>query len=368
MWRRLNLDSVSSQKIKVAHVSTFDTKCGIAIYLENLLEYIEPLNRNIKHRVFPINGLRINQLISELREYKPDIVHVQHEWSFFPIHSRFYQLLSASKDIGATNIITWHTLFMKQTANVKMETFFRCIDSLVDLHVALTTKCIDILRSWGIDRSKIKHIPSPAYPITNIPKYDARKRMLPREYWNRKLVLVTGFMAPHKGVTGVIDAISMLKDDDIALMCIGSAHPLSFNSNYLNSCKEYAARKNVDIYVDTRFINDEELANYMACADVIVFNYQHTPASTSAAARRAIAARRPVITTDTLMFYDLKSVLKVPPGSPQALADAIEKVLYNKRLVNKLIEDATRYAEEVSHERIARMHIKMYELFGRRKR
>jgi len=368
MWKRLSLDSVPSQKIKVAHVSTFDTKCGIAIYLENLLEYIEPQNRNIKHRVFPINELTIKQLISELREYKPNVVHIQHEWSFFPIHSRFYQLLSVSKDIGATNIITWHTLFIKQMTNIEMETFFKCIDSLVDLHVALTTKCIDILRSWGIDRSKIKHIPSPAYPIVNIPKYDARKRMLPKEYWNKKLVLITGFMAPHKGVMDVIDAISMLKDDNISLMCIGSAHPLSPSNDYLNSCKEYAARKNVDIYVDTRFISDEELANYMACADVIVFNYLYTPASTSAAARRAIASHRPVITTDTLMFYDLKGVLKVPPGSPQALADAIEKLLYDKRLSNKLIEDATRYAEEVSHERIARMHIKMYELFGRNER
>ncbi len=363
MWKRLSFDSIPSQKIKVAHISTFDTKCGIAIYLENLLKYIEPLNRNIKHRVFPINELTIKQIISELREYKPDIVHIQHEWSFFPIHSRFYQLLSVSKNIGATNIITWHTLFTKQTINVKMETFFRCIDPLVDLHVALTTKCIDILRSWGIDRSKIKHIPSPAYPVANIPKYEARKRMLPREYWNRKLVLVTGFMAPYKGVTGVIDAISILKDDNVSLMCIGSAHPLSFSSNYLNSCKEYATRKNVDIYMDTRFISDEELANYMACADVIVFNYMHTPVSTSAAARRAIAARRPVITTDSLMFHDLKGVLKIPPGSPHALADAIKKVLYDKRLSNKLIEDATKYAEEVSHEKIARKHVKMYELF-----
>lgn len=387
MWQRLNLEDYEKE-IKVAHVCTFGEKCGISIYLENLLNYIIPLNRKIEHVVFGADipdgddgnlslhnsprvirawskGKNLDKLISEIRKYNPDILHIQHEWSFFPVYSKLYKLLLETKKLGITNIITWHTVLRRKDIfydPLAIATFLEYIDPLVDLHTIFTTECIDILKSWGISRSKMKHIPSPAFPVMNIPKLDAREKMLSEKYWNKKLVLTTGFSAPHKGIPGVIDAISLI-NDNITLLCIGSRHPL-LNSNY--SYENHASQKNVDMFLDGRFVSDEDLSNYLACADIIVMNYQFSPAGTSAAGRRAISSKRAVIVSDVSLFQDLEdgvNCLKVPPNNPKALSIAIKSLLNNEDLNSKLVSNATSYAERISHKRVAEIHVKMYELF-----
>ena len=396
MWQKLNLgeDFQSGKEIKVAHVSTFGIKCGISIYLENLLDHIIPGNRNIEHVVFaakiragedrnlslqnipPVirawsKGKNLDMLISKIMKYKPDVLHIQHEWSFFPVYSKLYKLLLESKTLEITNIITWHTVISRKDSlnPLAMATFYESIDSVVDLHIVFTTECIDILRSWGISRNKIKHIPSPAFPVIGIPKLEAREKMLPDNYWNKKLVVTTGFFAPHKGIEGIIDAIAMQNEGkgNIALVRIGSSHPL-LKSKYRNFYEEYAAQKKVDMYSDERFISDEELSNYLACADVIVLNYLFTPAGTSAAGRRALSSKRPIIVTDVPLFQDLEdgvNCLKVSSNNPEALAIAIKSLLNNEYLNIKLVSNATSYAERISHKCVAETHVKTYKLFRR---
>jgi glycosyltransferase involved in cell wall biosynthesis len=120
----------------------------------------------------------------------------------------------------------------------------------------------------------------------------------------------------------------------------------------------------VDLYLDYRFMDDEEIAWYMACGDITILYYGRTLSGTSGWSRRAISSKRPIICTDVKLMSDLQDgihCLKVPSGNIGALSSAIKTLLTDRELGEKLAENAARYAEEISHENTAKKLLQLYE-------
>ncbi len=379
---------------KVVHVDTFGVQCGIATYLEAIMDRLVPMDESVEQVVFaeeiPEGDERASEgkdyrgnqptlvrnwvrkrpmprLFSDLSEYDPDILHVQHEWSFFPAReTKLIQFLNQTKSRGTANVITWHTVYGKREfSELVLDRFFDAINPVVDAHIVHEVNSLQNLISFKIPPEKIHHIPMSAYPVRDIDKDEARRKMLPEEYWGKKLLLTGGFLLPNKGVEKILMAMSLMKEKDLALICIGGGHPWSgqLYKDYYNLIVTTAKQTGVDLYLDYRFMDDEEISYYMACADILILYYGWTLSGTSGWSRRAIASRRPTIATDVRLMSDLEDgvhCVKVPSRNIGALMTAIKGLLENEDLQRHLVDNAVKYAMEITPENIAERHLELY--------
>lgn len=378
----------------VAHVDTFGVQCGIATYLENIVDQLVPMNLAIEQIVFAedipagdtrssigkdyrgnqptlvrnwLRGQTPTRLLQSLMDYNPDILHLQHEWSFFSPQSTVFSLiLQVAKKQGIANIVTWHTVYGKDEAKLNtISQFFNSVRPLIDMHIVHDVSSYNNLLSYNISPDKVRRIPMSAYPVRDIPKDEARRKMLPEEYWNKKIILTGGFLLPNKGVEKILLAMSFLKERDIALVCIGGSHPWSgkLYKDYHNLIVNTANQTGVPMHLDYRFMDDNEIAWYMACADIVVLYYGWTLSGTSGWSRRAISSCRPIIATDVRLMSDLQDkvhCIKVPPRAIGELTNAIAMMLDDANLQRTLVENASKYAVEISPSNIAKRHMELY--------
>jgi glycosyltransferase involved in cell wall biosynthesis len=103
--------------IKVLHVTTHDEECGIAKYQEQFLVGMKPL-KTIVNKVFPYSPNKTKVMTQEelapvLKEFAEqvaayDIVHFQHEFSFYS-GDELDEMVSEAKHQGKKVLITVHT-------------------------------------------------------------------------------------------------------------------------------------------------------------------------------------------------------------------------------------------------------------------
>jgi len=380
---------------RIVHVDTFGVQCGIATYLENLIDPIIPLKKEIEHVLFaeeiPPGDTRAStgkdyrgnqptllrnwtrrqppdRLLKDLQEYDPDILHIQHEWAFFgPYDPGLPRILQYTKQRGAANIITWHTVFAQDEMDAAISRrFFNAVKPFTDIHIVHDVNSHSNLLRYDVNPARVRLLPMSAYPVRNIPQDEARRKLLPEKYWEKKILITGGFLLPNKGVEKIILAMSAIPGKDLALICIGGSHPWSERvyRDYRSLVLETAKQTGVDLHLDYRFMDDEEIAWYMACADITILYYGRTLSGTSGWSRRAISSKRPIICTDVKLMSDLQEgvhCLKVPPGNIARLSAAIRTLLGDKALGEKLAENAARYAEEISHENTAKKLLELYE-------
>jgi glycosyltransferase involved in cell wall biosynthesis len=379
---------------RVVHMATFGVQCGIATYLESLIDRLVPLNKEIEQVVFaekiPEGDTRestgkgykgnqptllrnwtrrqpIHELMKDLAEYDPDILHIQHEWSFFPPSAAIFpEILASTWKKGTANIVTWHTVY--GTNEIDQSTMRRFMDRVkphIDMHIVHEANSYNNLLAYKVEPSKLRLIPMSAYPVRDIGKDEARRKMLPEKYWNKKILMTGGFLLPNKGVEKIMLGISALKDPDLALVCIGGSHPWSgkYYQDYHDLIINAARQTRIDLYLDYRFMDDEEITWYMACADIVILYYGWTLSGTSGWSRRAIASKRPIIATDVRLMSDIQDkvhCVKVPPRAIGELSHAIVMVLDDDGLQRTLVENASKYAEEISPINIAKRHMELY--------
>lgn len=384
-----------SELTKIVHMSTYEVQCGIAVYLEQIINALIPVDRNIDQIVFAEkipdgdertsesyllsrprvirNWLRnecFDDVINDLHAIKPNIFHIQHEWSYFPVTSQhFISLLQKSKSQWIKNVLTYHTVFGRDEYAPFSDVvdYFRNIDPYVDLFIVHTDQCYKNMLDTGIvNESKLVKVSMPAFPINNISKSEAQLKRLPEAYRSKKRIVTGGFLLPNKGVDKIIIALSVGGYENLSLVCIGGSHPWSpgLYAEYRETCERYAAQSGIDVLFDYRFMDDSTISEYLACADIVLLNYGHTLSGNSGWGRRAIASQRPVIVTDVLLFQDFidgVNCLKIPPDDINAMLNAINRLLTDKELCDKLIHNATIYAKKISHDNIAKEYQRLYK-------
>lgn len=153
--------------------------------------------------------------------------------------------------------------------------------------------------------------------------YPPPKNELPRRA--RLEVLFFGFVRPYKGLDVLIDAMSLLKEEDVFLSIVGEWW--SRSSPLRQMIREAAVEKRVEV-ID-RYVTEGEAADYFARADVVVMPYHK--ATGSGIVTLAYHYGKPVIASDVGGFSEVVSEgvsgRLVAPGDAQALAEAMRGFL-----------------------------------------
>lgn len=172
-------------------------------------------------------------------------------------------------------------------------------------------------------------------------------------------ILMFGHISPYKELPIILEAFRKLSKEreDLKLIVAGSSHP-NF-PGYLERFRDSANQAGVEYlgYIE------EELTRLFASAELVVLPYL-TATGTSGVFHLACGHGKPVIASDLPeireMIAEGASALLVPPGDPEALKEAIKRVLEDTTLARKMSEKNLEYAARRSWGRVAELYEEAY--------
>ena len=324
--------------IKVLHFSTHNENCGIGKYQEMFIDQMAD-SKVVYNEFFELSPNQIKTMPKE--EYQKafnllkeklidfDILHIQHEYSFF-LQDELEQALAIAKELRKKSIVTVHTSanvghkkallkgvsprsWVAFTRAYKLEKtmFKRFIAPLKDadlliVHNNVTAKS---LISRGINEAKIKKITIPVPKINFDYESITIKEALGVK--NGDVIIATvGFLHRYKGVEHAIKSLKYLPEN-YKLAIIGGLHPgtddISIYDNLADLIIEQGLRSRV--FITGYVLDDKKMNALIRECDICVFPYDREYYSnvSSAALNNAFANHLPVIAYPTESFREVNS-------------------------------------------------------------
>jgi len=304
----------------LALFSTYNTKCGIALYAKYLIsEFKDEVTifaskttitttqdgKNIFRCWLEGRETKdITELKQQLLEQKTTTLIIQYNFSFIPLHLLEELILFCN-----SNNIKTH-LFLHSTQDVITKTY---TDSLSTIATTLkkvtkiyihTLEDINYLKDFNI--YKITYLFTHGIN-TNIPQ--------PKNHPKTPLpTLATfGFLLPQKGILELVDIVETLHTQNIKvnLLLLTAIHPAPISKQLATKLAQKINNSKVKnhITLNTNFLSDSEVLHQLSTADKLVFLYKETQESSSAAVRMGLLAKKEVITTPSKIFKDVKEVV-----------------------------------------------------------
>jgi len=162
--------------------------------------------------------------------------------------------------------------------------------------------------------------------IKRIVDYSSKKSFILASY---------GFFLPQKGLLELIEAVALLRSRgiDVQLNMINAEYPTKESILLVGQAKERISILGLGHFISltSDFLADSETFAKLSIADLIVFPYQNSSESSSAAVRTGLATGRPVAVTPIAIFDDVSpAVIKLPGISPHEIALGIEDYINAK--------------------------------------
>jgi len=227
----------------------------------------------------------------------------------------------------------------------------------VDKIIVHTREAKNVLIESGINPEKIEIIPHGVYTLFK--KY---KTNYEKEDHEENNILLFGQIGRNKGVDILLNAIPFVlnKINDAKFIIAGEGDI----SIHLKNFKDYNKyKRNIEIY--NKFIPNEFVSYLFHRAKVVVLPYKGVGKgiNQSGVLTIALSFGKPVIATYVATSPEIIKGcgIIIPPNDTKALAEAIIKILEDDKLRKKMSRNALKMAEKLSWDRVAKMHIKVYE-------
>lgn len=365
---------------KVAVVSTYNSRCGIAEYTRSILR---ALGTRLIFEIFAdsnsdpvlqvdeesvrrnwVQDLRgdVDSLLKDLDASDAEILHVQFNFGFFQL--RELKRLLDTQSMKRAVILTLHRTEDLQIhgANVSLRSI---VESLRKASAIIVHQDVDLRRLLELGLTNVELIPIGT---------DQRNLDVPaqrREDWgipsDAFVVGSFGFLLPHKGTVELIRAIDILRKRkfDAYGLLVSAIHPNPISQQYLTFCQAEIERLNLrdHVQVITDYLSDDVARELLRCADVLCLPYEPTSESSSAALRFLLPVGRPIITTDLDIFRDAADVVSMipSPASAFAIADEVEHLASDIDLREDYVARLANYVHTTSWDLVARRTYDLYQ-------
>ncbi|OQW47893.1 MAG: glycosyl transferase family 1 [Proteobacteria bacterium SG_bin6] len=272
-------------------------------------------------------------------------IWVQHEYGIFGGPAGEY-LLALLDRTSLPLIVTLHTVLEQPSDDERrvMEQLLRRAARVI----VMAERGRDILRRvHGIGGRQVSVIPHgvPDRPFAPTEAFKARFG-----WAGRQVVLTFGLLSPGKGIETVIEALPAViaAAPDLLYVVLGATHPHLIaheGQAYRQRLEALAADRGVAGHVQfiDRFVEHEELLDYLQAADLYVTPYVNPAQITSGTLSYAVALGKPVVSTPyvhaTEILADGHGVL-VDFGDSDAFAREITALLGSDRNRLKLAQRA----------------------------
>lgn len=336
---------------KIALYSSKRERCGISTYTSQLEEAFATLGHDVRHWG---SQPPYEQTFNEIRSWRPDVFHIQHETSIMPperILEKYASLMSRER---IRVMITLHTEG----------------DGAIRLARAATE---------GLPNRLVLHRPTPSateaavipMPCTGIGVVRNREELRARFGFPKDAFIVStvGFMIPWKDHPRIVEALSpwVRSRPAVHLQIIASEHFNEGLSGYAKTCRgELAGLSAGDLagrihHVDG-YPSDRELVERLAASDLGYVWCPFDTGSSSAAAAQFTTARCPLVATDSSHYAFLGTgIVRGPKNDLAAFAKLIQKTAEDQDLLGKLRENQWSMYRERNYIATAMRHLELYE-------
>lgn len=366
-------------ELKIAFVGNWKMRCGISTYSENLWGEISKSLTHFKlfieendqptgvlneigGKTIPAEdvivcwkrGESLQHLTAEIKKYEPDIVFLQHEYGLFPNACYWLSLMNQLSDYRI--IVTMHSIFHHRDKTI--------VEASIPEIITHLQSGYDVLKKEKQIPGKVYVIPHGCFPCTN-------KEKLWNFYKTDKTFLQSGFGFKYKGFENSIKAAGIIKKQfpDVFLTILYSESPFNkvehqiYYNELMQLIEQLGLQENVAII--RGFQSDATLDSYLRTNKVAVFPYisqqGHEVFGASGAARTAMSANIPLITTSVPHFSDLPTI---KADTVEQIAVELIKLFSNPALINEQLLKQEQYLIENSWKNIANRHLKLFETHG----
>lgn len=346
-------------------ISTWNSKCGIATYSQLLVtpalasQVTVLANRHAE--LIAADGPEVvrcweqitadgqggyhedslEALYTQIHQRDLDTVVIQFNFSFFGLSS-LATLLERLHSDGIRTLVFFHS-----TADVEWGGLHK---SLGQIHTALAdcTRLmvhgiddLNRLKAMGLDANAtlFPHgvMATPALAKPEDPRY--------ANLAGKQVIASYGFLLPHKGIHELIEAFAKLAEQDtnLHLLLLNAIYPAPPSEAEAARCQQTIAKRGLTSRVTliNDFLPDPQILGWLQSAELLVFPYQHTQESSSAAVRWGLASGRPVACTPLSIFDDVSEAVAFLPGTtPSELEQGIRTLLDDAQHRKQVQQDA----------------------------
>lgn len=328
---------------RIGWVSTWGSRCGVAAYSQHMvgafaadeLHIFAPAGEETAqadaanvHRNWTHAAANLDQLIADVRRLALDALVVQFHWGFFSLDA-LVQLMRAMRNAGVRVVIDFHNTRSAPPA-AREAAVTQALASAERLLVH-TLDDMQRLAACGL-AANLTLFPLATYPIAqpDVASVAATRRRLGLE--RRRVIASYGFLLPHKGLAQLIAAMPALlaAQPDLHLLMVNALYSPERSDAEHRHLRERILDLGLDDRVTllTDFLPEEECVTLLKTAELVVFPYQNTEESSSAAVRMALVAGCPVAVTPLPIFADVAPLVATLPGTdPASLAAGIADLL-----------------------------------------
>lgn len=372
--------------MKICFITTWLPKCcGIATYTNFLCEKLltnknikidiitekenpRVINKNIKvHPTFDRNTDYSNDIIAKIKQVKPDIVHIQHEFEIFGYDFRLMKLL---KKIKTRKVITLHTIAVngQKTRFPNIEDFNAAAGKLADKIIMHQESNKNIMERQGIQKGKIAIITHGTKLMQKLRQEEARRRLGLKK--DIRILLLFGFLRKSKLLDFFIDALPTIfkKNPKTYLYFVGSKKQLiPKDKEFFRFVKRKIKKLKIDnriIFVN-KFIPEAEVNLYYNSADVVVLPYDLKDWGASGVSHLALGSGKPIIVSRIAKFDEIRKnvseEITVLPHQTEEWIRVVNRALNDKLFRNYIVNKTKAYAKKTSWDNIAKQHFKLYK-------
>ncbi len=299
---------------------------------------------------YPGNLLSMIEMMRIIRQVKPDVLHVQETFDYWYdltlLFNRMPPLVTTIHDVAPHPGDRGNTPGLEYTKRIAFYRSQQVILHAQKLKDTLTEK-------FRVPQHRINVIPHGE--LGSLYQRLAGNVSLPREPYT---LLFFGRIWPYKGLKYLIDAMLLVAEriPEVKLIIAGKGENL--NKYFPEGYDE----KHYEIL--NEYIPNEEVAGIFQRSTITVLPYIES--SQSGVAAIAYGTGTLVITSDvgglSEMVKNEQDGLLVPPGNVHALADAIIRLLSERKLQERLRTAAlTRCQKDLNWAKIAAQTIQVYQ-------
>jgi len=360
-------------------------RCGIATFTTDLCEAMASEAPDVQVYAIAINDLpegyrypprvRFEIAQNKLRDYSLaadflnmnqfDLVCLQHEYGIFGGDAGSH-ILVLLRQLRMPIISALHTI-LKEPGN-EQRTVLKELVNLSDRVVVLSNAGAALLKEiYNVPEPKIALI---HHGIPDVPFVDPNYYKDHFGVEGRRMILTFGLLSPGKGIEHMIEALPAVvkRYPDVAYIVLGATHPHVKRT----SGEEYRLRlqtKVLDLGLEehvifhNRFVESEELCEFLGAADVYVSPYLSEAQIVSGTLAYALGSGKAVISTPYWYAQDMlanqKGVL-VPFRSAEDLASQCIYLFDNEVKRHAMRKRAYNYCRDMVWKQVAGQYLDLF--------
>jgi len=380
--------SLVREPLKVFFLGTYlPRKCGIATFTYDLRQaflnssnpspeaYVMAMTNSPNHYDYPeevIFEINQNSVLDYHRagEYvnfsDADLVCVQHEFGIYGGDAGSYLAHFLSR-VEKPIITTLHTVL----ADPK-DSYYRSFQQVIkfsDYLVVMAEKARQLLiKIYDAPEEKIRLIPH-GIPLPPPQSQKELKKKLGLE--GKKVLLTFGLLSPNKGIEVVIDALPEIlsENPEVVYVVAGATHPevkKHQGEKYREFLKKKAQQNGVlkqVIFVD-RFLNLEELKNYIGACDIYISPYWVREQIVSGTLSYTVGMGKPVISTPSWYAEEILSEgrgILIDFGDFQGLARQVNQLFREPHLLKQISKKAREFGKKLYWSEVGKAYARLFK-------